>query len=238
MLSVIIPVYNESMTIQRNLSLISVALRRAKLKYEIIVVDDGSEDNTFLEAKNSSKKGGPTKAIRYTDHKGKGEALLYGFRHSRGNHIVFYDADLEIPPKSIFYLLTKLKSEDSDIAIFSKNHPSSEINFPFYRKLLSRGYYLLTKLLFRLPVNDTQTGCKIFRRNALLSLSKKVVTKRFAFDLEILTYANKLGFRILELPIKIKFKRQKSRISIRNVFDLILDTFIIFYRIYILHVVG
>jgi len=234
MLSVIIPVYNERKIIQRNLGFISSALRRAKLKYEIIVVDDGSEDDTFSEA----KKNRLIKAIRYTNHRGKGEALLYGFHHSRGDHIVFYDADLEVPPQSIFYLLTKLKSEDSDIAIFSKNHPSSEINFPFYRKLLSRGYYLLTKLLFRLPVNDTQTGCKIFRRNVLSSLSKKVVTKRFAFDLEILAYANILGFSILGLPIKIRFKRQKSRISIRNIFDLIMDTFIIFYRIYILRVVG
>lgn len=237
MLSIIIPVYNESKIIQRNLSLISSALRSTKLKYEIIVVDDGSEDDTFSEAKKSSKKDRLVKSIRYANHRGKGKALLYGFRHSRGHHIVFYDADLEIPPKSIFYLLAELKSEDTDIAIFSKNHPSSEINFPFYRKLLSRGYYLLTKLLFRLPVNDTQTGCKIFRRNVLSSLSKKVVTKRFAFDLEILAYANRLGFSILELPIKIKFKRQKSRISIRNVFDLILDTLVIFYRIYILRIV-
>lgn len=237
MLSILIPMHNEGEIIYRNLKSISSVCNGKRMNYEIIVIDDGSEDNSVEEAKKAALENKRIHIVGYRVNKGKGEALLYGFKHARGDYISFFDADLEISALSIFYLLEKLKANCADAAIFSKNHPSSTVNFPFYRKLLSRGYYLLTKILFRLPVNDTQTGCKVFRRAVLETVSDKIYTKRFAFDLELLVYANKSGFRIIELPIKISFNRQRSRISLRNVLDLVVDTIVIFYRYYILHVV-
>jgi len=92
-------------------------------------------------------------------------------------------------------------------------------------------YYSITWLLFGLPVKDTQTGLKIFRRQVLQRVLPRVLAKRFAFDIELLANAHRLGFRIVDAPITLKFKRPMgSRIGIADIRNIFIDTLAIFYR--------
>ena len=230
-LSVIVPAYNESAVIEGNVLAIEKAVSGKVESYEIIVVDDGSTDATFENASRAAK----SKKIMifgYRQNKGKGYALKLGTRKSSGKIVAFLDADLEIPADRMFTLLPELE-KGADIAIFSKNHPSSRINFPFYRKFLSKLYYIFAKALFHLPVSDTQTGCKVFRREVLDKVLPYVYTKQFAFDLELLAYANDYGYRISELPIKINFRRETGRIRLGNIWRMALDTLIAFFRLHV-----
>jgi len=231
-LSIIVPTYNEESIIQENIKKIDETVKKFGYTYEIIVSDDGSTDSTYNKAKDTKKTIKNLKVVGYKENRGKGEAIINGFKNSSGKLVVFLDADLEIEPNEIERLIKKLNKEKSDVAIFSKNHPKSEINFPIYRKLLSVWYYMIVKILFRLPVRDTQTGCKLFKRKVLEKVIPRIATKKFAFDLELLVYAHSFGFKIVEAPVKIRLKREKVRINLNNILQMLIDTMKILNRIY------
>lgn len=226
--SVIVPAYNEGSRIEKNLLRIEKSMSKFSKNYEIICVNDGSIDDTF---RNAKKAGGRyIKVVGYGANRGKGAAIKYGYSFVKGDVVVFLDSDLEIDPSNIKILLDAI-GKGADVAIFSKNHPLSETDFPLVRHVLSRMFYALTKMLFRLPVSDTQTGCKAFRRRVLDRVFPPVYTRAFAFDLELLSYANDFGCKIVEFPIKVCFGREGSRLTLRNVFRMFLDTLIAFHRL-------
>src|ERR1022692_1801576 len=104
--------------------------------------------------------------------------------------------------------------------------------------MYSSGYRQLTWLLFRLPARDTQTGVKLIRRETLAAVLPKMVEKRFAFDLELVVIARRMGYRsFVELPVQIA-ERFTSTISLRAVWRTLLDTCAIFYRLRIAHFCG
>lgn len=229
-LSIIIPSYNEGKNILKNIRYaVKIFGSLPMIKdFEIIVVDDGSIDNTRSEAAKISNR--HVKIIGYEKNMGKGHALIYGVGFAKGDYILFLDADMEIDPRQIRKLLSIITFEDTDAAIFSKNMMGSKINSPLYRKILSRGYYFIAHVLINLPVNDTQVGCKIFRSSVLKNISHKIKTKKFAFDLELITVMYMMGSRIIEVPVEINFSREAMRIKLRNILRMFLDTLDIFYR--------
>jgi hypothetical protein len=112
------------------------------------------------------------------------------------------------------------------------------VEYPFLRKIYSLGYQILVRLLFGLKLRDTQAGLKIFRRPVLERVLPRLLVKRFAFDVELLAVANRLGFkRIYEAPIKIDPKRFTFTSTIRSktVWEMLIDTLAVFYRLKILH---
>jgi glycosyltransferase involved in cell wall biosynthesis len=226
--SVIVPAYNEGMAIKKNLEYLSRTLHSEPLlrNFEIIVVDDGSTDNTREEA----KKFGKAKVVGYENNRGKGAALIYGLVFAKGDYILFIDADMEIDPRQAKKLMEVMLAKNADVVIFSKNVRGARINFPLHRKVLSRGYYFIVHLLFNIPVNDTQVGCKMFRVAALKKVADKIKTEKFAFDLEMLYLLNTAGYRIIEVPVEISFRREKLRISMRNILRMLSDTLGIFHR--------
>ena len=143
--------------------------------------------------------------------------------------MAFIDADRDIDPKYLLFLLGNMN--DTDIAIFSKNHPESRTVFPAYRKVLSKGYYVLVRALFNLPVSDTQVGCKVFRKEVIKRVCPLISTTKFAFDLELLAYAHKFNYRIKEFPAVLNFSRDKGRIRLKNVARIFVDTLLVLYKI-------
>ena len=193
-----------------------------------IIVNDGSTDNTQREALKFRKRN--VMVVGYSKNAGKGNAILCGMAHASGNYVIFLDSDLEIGPAYAFDLLSTAAASGAGVAILSKNHPLSSTNFPAYRKFLSRGYYMFAKILFRIPVSDTQTGCKVFRADVLGQVAGFLAAKRFCFDLELLAYVNMLGHAIIEKPIDVVFRREKSRIRTSSVLEMFADTILIFFR--------
>ncbi|HAJ56576.1 MAG TPA: UDP-glucose:dolichyl-phosphate glucosyltransferase [Candidatus Omnitrophica bacterium] len=232
--SVIIPAYNEGRVIFDSLNETIRTFNDFGCDYEIILIDDGSKDNTLAQALKAAKECPRIKVKRNLVNYGKGRALKKAFRYTTGDYVVFLDADLDLHPAQAQTLFDILKLDSADVVIGSKMHPNSQVEYPFSRKVISFIYYLIIKILFGLPIHDTQTGLKLFKREVLKDVLPRIVVKKFALDLEILANIHRLGFKIAEAPIVLKQNRPFGRLGLKAMVQTGWDTLAIFYRMYIL----
>lgn len=234
-LSVIVPAFRQAKTIVRDIKRIDRILSQIRYPYEIIVVVDGYGDGTYHQAKKLKSTG--IKVTVYMKNQGKGHAIRIGMSKATGDYIAFIDSGMEIDPNGISMLLEHLEWYNADIICGSKRHPASQVKYPMSRKILSVGYQLLVRMMFNLQIRDTQAGLKIFRRRVLEKILPRLLVKQYAFDLEILTVASRLGFkRIYEAPIKLSynFSDLTHASTIRMIYKILIDTLAIFYRLHIL----
>lgn len=222
-LSVILPCYNVPNLVDNLIEVIEV-VKNITNNYEIIIIDDGND--IFPSIKQSNN----VKVITHKINKGKGEALVSGFKKARGEVIAFIDADLQIPAilLSSYYRIMK-GNRNLDILIGSKRHANSNVKYPIMRRLYSFLYQTMKKYMFNLKILNSQVGIKMFKRDVLKDILPTLLVKRFAIDLEILVSANIRGYKTLEAPVIIK-EEFKSTINFKDVFFMLLDTFTIFYR--------
>lgn len=233
-ISVIVPAYNEEETIIRKIKETIKTLESYKsLDYEIIIIDDGSTDDTYNLVKEFSQKfNEKIRAETYQPNQGKGNALKRGTLLAKGDYILYMDADLDIHPDQTIGFLKLLEESGADAVVGSKTIKGSKAKVPLKRKILSGGYYFLVKLLFSLPVTDTQTGFKLFRKRALAECISRTSISGYAFDLELLAVLNAKKYKTIEGPVKINQSRMR-RINLRDVFLIFRDTILIFTRFYI-----
>ncbi len=231
-LSIIIPAYNEGKELVKNISSIIESIDKVTNNFELIIVDDGSTDNTKEESKKLNDK--RIKFLSYEINKGKGAALKYGFEYAKGKYVSFMDADLDINPSSLKNFFHYMDFYDADIIIGSKRHPESKVHYPWFRRFLSWGYQVLIFLLFKLNIRDTQSGLKLLKYDVAKDLMKKVTVKKYAFDLELLINAKKKGYRVVEAPIVLEYKFSGTGINLKAVKGIFIDTLGIAYRNYVL----
>ena len=126
---------------------------------------------------------------------------------------------------------------DADIVIGSKRHPASRVNYPLLRRIYSRCYQWLIKILFGLNITDTQTGLKFFKADVAKTIFPKSLVKRYAIDLELLVIAQQFGFkRIFEAPVELEFNPEGGgAATIKGIWKMFVDTLAIFYRSRILN---
>lgn len=231
-LSIVMPAYNEGKNIYHNIERVRMAIEKFVKDYEIIVVNDGSSDNTKDEILRAKQEIAQVRLVSYSKNKGKGGAIKKGVEAACGEYIAFLDADLDLPPEQLEKYLKQLKDNKADVVIGSKMHKDSELDYPFIRRVISFGYYSMLKILFRLNVKDTQTGIKLFRAEALKSIIDLVKTKGFAYDIEILVALNCRKYRIMEMPVKLVFGRENGmgRIKLSDILQVFSDTWKIFWR--------
>lgn len=235
LISVIIPAYKQEKTIRKDLEnvtqVLSVGLKN--YDYEIICVVDGKLDKTWREAKKI--KSPKISVVGYDHNRGKGYAVRYGMARSRGNLISFLDAGMEISPASIMMLMAHMEWYKADVIVGSKRHPVSRVNYPILRHIFSIGYHIAVKVLFGLPLKDTQSGIKVFKRSVLEKVLPRLLVKKYAMDIEMLSVANYLGFkRIYEAPIEVTFDQKTSRISWTTIYRMLWDSLAVFYRLRIM----
>jgi len=224
-ITVIMPAYNEQENLENSVLNIHEILKQLGYQHEIIVIDDGSKDETRKIALKLSNYL-PVKVLGYERNMGKGYAFKCGANLARGNITLLMDSDGEVKPldlkKYIYYL------KEADVIIASKRHPNSVYIAPFMRKILGTGFHLLTKLLTGVKVSDTQSGLKAFRTRELKRLLPLLSVKRYAFDVELLVVASLMKLRVRELPIKIQMG---ARFSLRQVIRMLVDLLGIVYRL-------
>ncbi|MCR5149299.1 MAG: glycosyltransferase family 2 protein [Eubacterium sp.] len=226
-LSVVMPVYNEGENIYRNLLQASHIIGRFAEDYEIIAVNDGSTDNSLEEIRRAMKEDDHIRVVYYDVNHGKGYAVKLGMMTSTKTLTAFCDSDLELTPKMLKSYARAMKQSNADIVIGSKMHKNSKVEYPFIRKIISWGYYIFLKVLFKLSLKDTQTGIKLYKTEALKEILKNVETEGFSFDIEILAFANRMGYKIIEMPVVLNFSRNghnHSKIKVKTIFNMILET--------------
>jgi glycosyltransferase involved in cell wall biosynthesis len=188
--------------------------------YEIIVVNDGSTDDTKDVVERIIDETPDIQLVSYDTNMGKGHAIKEGVHASRGQYIFFMDGDGDIATDTLTKYLDSLAH--ADIVIGSKNHRRSVVSAPASRRLLSKIFQLFVRVLLGLKVGDTQVGLKAGRGDAFRKIFQYVTVDRYAFDAEMLAIASILGLRIKELPVKISLKKSFKRKDIaRMAVDLI-----------------
>jgi len=229
-LSVIVPAYREGPRIHDNLLHLLRELDATGLDYEVVVVSDGNTDSTVSEAKRVAST--RVKVLAYPVNEGKGFALMHGVASASGDLIAFIDADMELDPSGIGRFVAIQRTTGCDIVVGSKRHPESQVAYPMLRRVQSWMYQQLIRVLFRLNVKDTQTGIKLFRGDLLRAVIPLLAVKRFAFDLEVLVVARKLGHKkVVEAPIKLDY-RFETTTTPGAAYRALWDTAAIFYRLH------
>jgi glycosyltransferase involved in cell wall biosynthesis len=217
-LSIVIPVYNEAKAIASIIRKIKHTVEAGAIQppllYEIVVVDDGSYDNTFAILEAMQKEDAHLRAISYKPNRGKGYAIKMGIMASRGEIVMFIDADptMELSPQLIANYYYEL-DDSCDLVIGSKKHPLSKVNLGAYRGFLSTGFRFLSKELVGIEdLSDTQVGLKVGKAELLRRIFEITTVRRYAFDVEFLIIALMLNANIRELPIVYKSSEEGIRI--------------------------
>lgn len=198
-LSVVMPAFQLGSVIAANIDRVASVL--SAMSPEIVVVDDGSTDQTLLEARRATSNIPGASVLNHQVNRGKGQALFTGARAARGDLIVFLDADLDLPPEQLPALLEKLG--DADVLVGAKRDSMAAGRYPLVRRVLSRLFSLATVGLFRLTVTETQTGLKIFRREVLDVVIPQMRIDGYAYDLEMLVRAQRAGYKLTQSPVEL-----------------------------------
>ncbi len=231
-LSIVIPAYEESNKIGRDIIAAAEFLMDQKLEGEIIVVDDGSKDSTSeIARKTPIPSGVKLKVIRYEKHHGKGFAVRTGMQASKGKYAMFADSGLCTPYHFTLCGLNLIQSEQCEIAHGSRKLPESKIVVPqpLKRRISARLFRLIIVYLMKVnsQLTDTQCGFKIYLGDVARSLYGEAFIDGFMFDIEIIVRAKKEGFRIKEFPIEWKADPD-SRLSLPKIpLELIRELWII-----------
>ncbi len=201
-LSVVVPAFNEEQRIGTTLEQICEYLSRQPYSWEIVLVDDGSQDKTVAVARQSMA-GRSLHTVSHESNQGKGAAIKHGMVAARGQVRLFSDADLSTPIEEVSRLLQALE-EGYDIAIGSRGLKESriELHQAWYREMMGRIFNLMVRLLVLGGIKDTQCGFKLFTAQAAQSLFPLQSMQGFAFDVEILLRARQKGFKIKEVPVR------------------------------------
>jgi dolichol-phosphate mannosyltransferase len=229
-LSFVLPAYNEEDFIEDSLDTIETIIKGKNLPYEIVVVDDGSFDETLAKVTRYAKTNGHVKVISYAKNIGKGHAVKTGFMQATGDVVVFADSDMEINLETISKYLEAL--EHGDIVIASKRHSDSHVEVPLSRKILSLSFNSLARLLTGVPLNDTQSGLKAMKKSAFVDIFPRLAVKRFAFDVELLAVAHLYDLKVVEMPVSIKLD---ASFKVKQMWLMFIDLLGIAYRLRITH---
>jgi len=227
--SVVLPAYNEGECIENALENLESTISFNALPYEVVVVDDGSIDDTRVKALRWSARAtrnGHVRVVGYDNNEGKGFAVRTGFCAALGDAVVFADSDLDVDFEQVKRYVDALR--DGDIVIGSKWHKDSVVVVPPMRRFLGRGFNVLVKLLTGLRVVDTQTGIKAVRRDAFDKVFRSMIVKRYAFDVELLVVAKVLGLKVVELPVRLTISKS---FKLKEIWRMFIDLLGIFYRL-------
>lgn len=203
-LSVVIPAYKEKDRIGTNLLEIEKFLSAKEYDYEILVVVDGSPDNTAEVAKNYASQVTNLRVIANKQNHGKGYVVRQGLMESKGEYIVFLDADGSTSITHVDKFLPQF-DKGFDVVIGSRKIKGSyvQVHQPKYREIMGEGGNWLIRIVLGLWLYpDTQCGFKMLSRKAAQEVASRMVVDRFGFDFELIILAHKLGFKVKQMPVR------------------------------------
>jgi dolichyl-phosphate beta-glucosyltransferase len=224
-LSIIIPAYNEAERIGATLASINTFMRQKDYSYEIIVVNDGSVDETATLVEKLAETIPHLRLINNKENKGKGSVIQQGMLEAKGEYRLFMDADGSTSIDHVDQLLNTAKS-GYDVVLSSRRIQGAvvEVEQGKVRELLGAVFRKIVHILVPLGVVDSQNGFKLFTKKATELIFSKQKTGGLAFDVEILAIAKLYGFKIKEEPIHW-VDDNRSRVSRRRMIEMLIDVF-------------
>ena len=205
-LSIVVPAYNEGSRLTKSLLAVSTYLNEFNPESELIVVDDGSTDNTASVAREelANSPSLRTSVISYQSNLGKGRAVRLGLLASRGEIVLFTDADLSTPITETPKLIEPISRGECDLTFGSRalDRGLIGVHQPWRREQGGRVFNLVVRLATGLPFWDTQCGFKAFRMSSCRPIIEGATIDRFGFDVELLYVAYRAGLRLKEIPVR------------------------------------
>jgi glycosyltransferase involved in cell wall biosynthesis len=204
-LSIVIPAYNEKTRLPTSLdSVLSYLSQQPWSPVELIVVDDGSTDGTEAVVEEYRKEHPQVRLLSNPGNRGKGYAVRRGMLDAKGDWVLFSDADLSAPIEELGALVAAAGEHNADVVIGSRALDRSLIGMhqSRFRENAGRLFNLAMRLIVGLPFWDTQCGFKLFASKAASEVFRRTRLDGFGFDVEALFVARKLGFRVVEVPVR------------------------------------
>ena len=201
--SIVVPAYNEAERLGSSLERMLAYIEDSKWPAEVIVVNDGSSDQTAAVVKEFARHNPIVRLIDNPGNRGKGFSVRNGMLNASGQCLLFTDADLSSPIEEAPKLLAAIENGGADVAIGSR-YLRSELQTrkqPLHRRMLGRAFNLALRLILGLSYVDTQCGFKAFSRTAVNTIFPDVKIERWGFDPEILFLAKRYGLRVVEVPV-------------------------------------
>ena len=206
-LSIVIPAYNEEKKISKDIEVVYDYFREFSAAGELIIVNDGSKDETYKVASSFKDKYSNLKVLTYENNKGKGFATKTGMLEAQGKYILLADSGICVPYKFADTGIDLLK-KGNDIAIGSRRGDPNKIKIvkqqPLYRKLGSKLFQVLIQAVQLIPpgIEDTQCGFKLFKKEVAHEIFSQLITEKFMWDIEVLRIAVKKKYKVVPFPVE------------------------------------
>lgn len=225
-ISIILPCFNVIGHLEKTLNLLTKALDLHLKSWEIIVVDDGSTDNTSSVVQEFSSPS--VRLLKFHKNRGKYAAIKSGIAESLGKVIIFTDSDLPYGTEPIFKIYYILAEKNADLVVGDRSHPDSKSNLktPMLRKVASKSFSLISNYIFSIPIRDTQCGLKGFSQDLAKKLFPLIQDNRFGGDLELLYLANKYQVKIATVSVVLSSNGKSSVNLLRDSAAILSRTFV------------
>lgn len=220
-LTVVIPAYNEEHRLGESLRKVANYLKGRDETFEILVVDDGSEDRTAAVAAEHSHR--HVELLRQPENRGKGAALKRGVLSSHGAWVLLCDADLSTPIEDLVTL--KARAEEAEVILGSRAVSDSQVTQrqPIYRELMGKTFNRILRTLALVSEQDTQCGFKLLRGDVARELFADLTIERFAFDVELVCLARDRGYRVVEQGVRWQDSPSSRVHPLRDSLNMFLD---------------
>lgn len=226
-LSIVIPSFNEEWRLPPTLEKIAAYIRERRPNSEVIVVDDGSTDQTAAVAESWKDRIPGLRVVSNDGNRGKGFSVRHGSLEARGDVVLFTDADLSSPIEEAEKLLAALQSHEVAIGSRAVDRSLIEVHESAFREFAGIVFNWIVRSTLRLPFVDTQCGFKAFRRERCRIIFEQQTIERFGFDPELLYLARHHGLSIVEVPVRWAHSPATKVNMMHDSVQMFLDIFII-----------
>lgn len=225
-LSIVVPAYNEARRLPPTMTALADFLQGFTKGYEVLIVVEGSADGTLEIAATLAAQQAHFRVIDNGPQRGKGHAVRSGMLQARGEIVFFMDADLSVPLADVTAFLSHFEEHpEVDVLVGNRQHARSRINRrqSALREAMGKVFNRILQSLALVALRDTQCGFKAFRQEACREIFRRQTIDGFAFDVEVLLLADRLGFRIEDLPVEWNNSAESKVSIVADSWQMLLD---------------